>query len=64
MLFDRKQLKIIDLDLTADGVIISYSNGISALYHTNFLFEARLQDGNVPLTSEQPTERKPPTGGR
>ena len=61
MLFAKKPLKIVDIDLTPDGVILSFSNGVSALYHNHFLFEARLHDGNVPLTDQDDGGRPRPT---
>ena len=46
---DSHSLSIIDVDQTAEGVIVTFSNGAVTLFHAHFLHQVRNDDGNVPL---------------
>ena len=47
---DRKEeIDILDVDRTRDGIIVTFTNGASALFRPHFLFEMREHDGNVQL---------------
>ena len=43
------ELEIVGVERTEDGLIITFSNGASALFRPQFLFDTRQQDGNIPL---------------
>ncbi|RRA47878.1 hypothetical protein [Acidipila sp. EB88] len=50
MKLPRKPVRIIDADVIKEGVIISFSDGQSVLFHAEFLYERQDHDHNVGLT--------------
>ena len=53
----EKAIDILDVDRTKDGVIITFTNGASALFHPHFLFEVRDHDNNVALEKPRKARR-------
>lgn len=45
-------IRIVSLDRVKENVIVHFSNGLSVLYHAQFLFDVRDADNNIPLPAE------------
>ena len=42
-------IKVLFADNTPEGVIVTFSDGLTALYQPHFLYEMRENDHNMPL---------------
>ncbi len=42
-----ESIDVVDVDRMQDGVIVTFSNGASALFHSQFLFDRRDHHSNV-----------------
>jgi len=50
---DKKEhIGIIAADLVAGGLLIHFTNETATLFHSQFLFDVRNEDHNVPIVEE------------
>lgn len=52
MFWHKKALSVVEADKIKEGLIITFSDGVTAIYHTQFLYDMRDADHNVPLTEQ------------
>lgn len=55
---DPDLVTIISAERVDSGLLIQFSDRLSVLYHTRFLYDVRNQDGNVALPLEQIEEEE------
>jgi hypothetical protein len=48
-----EKIRVIDVDRFDNGVVVSFSDGQSVLYHAQFLYEVREHDGNRPVREDE-----------
>jgi len=48
----KEQMGILAADLVAGGLLIHFTNDTSTLFHSQFLFDVRNEDHNVPIVEE------------
>jgi len=48
----KEQVGIIASDLVAGGLLIHFTNETATLFHSQFLFDVRSDDHNVPIVEE------------
>lgn len=49
-------VKVVAADPMKGDLLVHFSNGTSVLYHSNFLYDVRDDDGNVALSNEAEEE--------
>lgn len=47
------RIGILNTDRLSDGLLIHFSDGEIILFHTQFLYDVRHQDGNVAITEDE-----------
>ncbi len=55
-----KVMKIVDVIRVGGAVLIRFSNGGEALYQAQFLWDVRMQDGNIALSEDTSSQGLPP----
>lgn len=50
---DPEPLKIKDADRLDNGLLVHFSDGLSVMYHTQFLYDVRNQDDNATLPMDE-----------
>jgi hypothetical protein len=48
----KEPIGIIAADLVAGGLLIHFTNETATLFHSQFLFDVRNEDHNVPIAEE------------
>ena len=59
---EHRSVTVISADISKDGLIVYFSDGISTLFQNHFLYEVRESNGNIPLTDlddEEPPKQRP-----
>lgn len=51
-----EQIRVLGADLVGGGLLIHFSDGLSVLYHSQFLYSVRDDDGNVLIPNEPEQE--------
>ena len=49
---NKEGLHVLDADTVPEGLLVHFSNGISVLYHAQFLFDVRDDDGNIAIPDQ------------
>jgi len=49
---NKEKMGIIAADLVAGGLLIHFTNETATLFHSQFLFDVRSDDHNVPIVEE------------
>ena len=50
---NSSSLKIVSAERVDDGLLVGFSDGLSILYHTQFLYAVRDQDNNTAVPMEE-----------
>lgn len=50
------KITIVTTDQMSEGLLIHFSDGVSVLYHPQFLYDVQNQDGNRPILDEPDKE--------
>lgn len=52
MFSKEKAIDVVGADRLSNGLLIHFSNNTSTLFHSQFLYDVRNQDHNVPIVEE------------
>ena len=53
---DKGVRTITSLDRVREGIVITFSYGVTAVYHTQFLYDVRQDDSNIELENAHQEE--------
>lgn len=56
-----EKIQVIDVDRFDNGVVVSFSDGQSVLYHAQFLYDMREHDGNREVFEDEDLDAEPGT---